>query len=337
MISIRKTSNELDRLDEIAKAAKASYSNAVWSAAQYTVELDAHDTGLFRDHLERVREEAEKAATPEEWQSVQASFRGELRQHRDRSLERLGRLRAELKAAAEAMHAFADSIATGGANHQDDVQEALDRLNGTARSDNLAEIRAAIAQTTGQIGASVERMQRSHQMVIAQLRDEIRLLHQQVETERRAPFLDEATGVWNRQKLDSRLGELLEEDDPFCVLVVCVRNLKRLDQRHPPAVIEGGIKALLQRFTAMLDSAAMVGRWDEETFAAILDVDPAAAISLSREATQRLSGTYPVQENGVARSITLQAVAGVIDRSSGADGPTFQQKLLQMSVALSSA
>jgi GGDEF domain-containing protein len=337
LISIRKASNELDRLDEMVKAAKASYGNAVWSAAQYTVELEAHDTALFREHLERIRGEAERAASPEEWQSIQASFRGELRQHRDRSDEQLAHLKANMKAAADAMRAFADSIATSGADHQEDLQGTLNRLDGAARSDNLAEIRAAIAETKQEIIASIQRMLRSHQMVIAQLRDEIRLLHQQIETERRALFLDEATGVWNRHKLDLQLEALLEEDDPFCMLVVSIRNLKRLDQRHSPAAIEGGIKALLQRFSAMLGGDAMVGRWGEETFAAILKMEPATAISLSRDATQRLSGPYTVQEDGVSRSIVLQAVAGVIDRSPGADGPAFQQKLLQMYTALLNA
>jgi hypothetical protein len=50
-----------------------------------------------------------------------------------------------------------------------------------------------------------------------------------------------------------------------------------------------------------------------------------------------LSGVYPVQENGVSQSLALEAAVGVIDRSPGADGPSFQQKLLQLSAALSSA
>ena len=77
--------------------------------------------------------------------------------------------------------------------------------------------------------------------------------------------------------------EMLKGDETFCLLVVCIRNLKRLDQRYSPAVIENGVKALLQRFEAIVGGAAIVGRWDDETFAAILQIDPAAVvISLSR-------------------------------------------------------
>ena len=86
MISIKKASEDLDRLAEMVRAAKASYNHAVWSASQYTVEIDTAESKQFREHLERIRAQADKAEYPEDWASVQASFRGELRDHRDRSL-----------------------------------------------------------------------------------------------------------------------------------------------------------------------------------------------------------------------------------------------------------
>jgi GGDEF domain-containing protein len=337
LIPTRKGSDELDRLEETGKAAKAGYTNAVWATAQYTVELDAADTKRFREHLEQIRAEVEKAASPEDWRSIQASFRGELRQHRDDSLKQLTHLRAELKAAADTMHAFMNSIAVSGADHEEDLQEALRRLDAAAQSDNLAAIRSAINEATQAIGASVERMQRSHQIVIAQLQDEIRLLHQQMENNRRALLIDDSTGVWNRQKLDSAMDALSADDEPFCLLVVRIRALTRPDQGHSPGVIEAAVKALLQRLSTMLGDDAILGRWDTDTFAAILKTDAETAAPLSRDVAQKLSGVYPVQENGVSRSIELQAVAGVLERGPGAEGPALQQKLVQLSAALSNA
>jgi GGDEF domain-containing protein len=334
LISIRKTSEEPDRLDEMMKAATASYAHAVKSAAQYTVELDPSEANLFREHLDRIRADAERAAYPADWQAVQSSFRGELRDHRDRSLARLAKLRDEMKAAADVMQTFADNVAESGADHHENLHEALHKLAASANAAGLEQLRAAVAQTSAEIGASIERMERAHTLVIAQLRDEIRLLHHKIDAERQAVFLDTATGVWNRRKLEAYLKEILEAEDSFCALVVCIRNLNRLDQRYSPAIVESGVKALLQRFSTMVGEQAVLGRWDEETFAAILPVEPAAATPLSREAAKRLSGAYSVQENGMSRSIELQAAAGVIERSPDADATSFREKLLQLSAAL---
>lgn len=333
MISIRKASEDLDRLEEMVKAAKASYVHAVKSASQYTVEFDSKEANAFRGHLDQIRADAERAAYPDDWSSIQSSFRGELREHRDRSLEQLAKLRNEMKAAADAMQIFADSVAASGADHHEDLHTALRTLNSAANGD-LEHLRAAVSQTSTVIESSVERMERAHTLVIAQLRDEIRLLHAQVDAERRALLLDGVMDVWNRQKFESQLEEMLEGQEPFCVLVVCIRNLKRLDQRYSPEIMERSVKALVQRFSTLVGDHAVLGRWDEETFAAIIDAEPAAAIALSREAAKRLSGAYSIQENGMSRSIDLQTSAGVIDRAPGADAHTFRQKLLQMSAAL---
>jgi GGDEF domain-containing protein len=337
LISIRKTSEDLDRLEEMVKAAKTSYTHAVWSAAQYTVEVDAADAKRFHEHLEQIRAEAERAANPEDWPPIQASFREELHENCDRSTAHLAQLRAELKAAAEAMEMFAADVASNGADHKQSLREALEKLDSALQENNLALVRPTIVEATAQISAGVEQMEHAHQFVIAQLLDEIGSLHRQIDVDRRAQFLDDATGVWNRRKLDSELQQMLAHDESFCLLAIGIRNRKWLEQHHSPAVIAGGIKAMLQRFSAMMGENALLGRWDEEVFAAILQIEPAAAMSLSREAAKRLSGSYSVQENGTARSIQLQAAADVIDRQRGADSASFEKQLLHMSEALSHA
>jgi GGDEF domain-containing protein len=337
LISIRKAADELDRMEELLRTVAASYGRSIWSTGQYAVEFDSLEAAAFREHIEAIKGEADRAATVEDWQSVQASFRGELRDYRDRSTERIRRLKTEIQGAVNAMQVFADSVAASGADHEEQLTGALTQLHGIVRLNNLPGIRAVVETATKTIEASFEKLQKEHQLVIAQLRDELRLLHQQMDAERRAAFLDRATGVWNRPKIDSRVMELLENDEPFCILLISLRNLKRLEGQYSRTVIEGGIKAFLQRFSAMLGEDAAIGRWNEDHFAAILQVEPSVAITVSREAAKTLSGIYSVQENGLSLSVPLQAISGVIDRAAGADGPTFQKKLLQMSDALSKA
>jgi GGDEF domain-containing protein len=334
LISIKKASEDLDRLADMVKAVKASYNHAVWSAAQYTIDLDAADSKHFRDHLERIRAQADRSEYPEDWASVQSSFRGELRDHRDRSLVHLNKLRSELRAAAEAMETFANGVAACGADHKQELETAIDSLETASHADNLQTVRAALIKTKDKILTSVEKMEHEHQFVIAQLRDEIRSLHEQIDAERRVPFLDTPSGVWNRTKIDSQMKEMLTRDESFCVLVIRLRNMRRLEKHHTPAIIEGGVKALVQRLAAMLGEDAAVGRWDEEVFAAILQIEPAAVISLSREATIRLSGGYTVQENGMSRRIDLTAATGVLERVRGMTSAAFHQKLQQMADAL---
>ena len=98
MISIRKSTEELDHLVELHAAASECYQLALRSVAQYAIELDPAETEEFRGNLETIEAQWRKADRAEGLRAAQASLRGELREYRDRVHRRLNRLRREIDA-----------------------------------------------------------------------------------------------------------------------------------------------------------------------------------------------------------------------------------------------
>ncbi len=343
LISIRKSVSDLDRLDALEKrevfstALRECYSLAIHSAANYAVEVDPAIAVELRSHLKLIEEQSRAASSGDQLRALQSSFRGELREYRDKSAEQLLRMRKELQDATAAMQVFADTVASAGEDHGQEVTTQLRALESTAKSNSIEEIRGGIGAVVTGIESSVLEMQRSNQMVIAQLQDEIRVLHRQIEQERKALYTDRASGAWNRQKIDTHLENLLRQNRPFCLLLVWVRNLKRLEGQHSRTVVEGGLKALIARFAALVGDEGAIGRWTADQFVAVLDMPAARGITLSAEAAGKLSGSYAVQENGLSHTISIQATAGIVERPAGADIPTFHQKLEQLSGAIAGA
>ena len=74
---------------------------------------------------------------------------------------------------------------------------------------------------------------KGHQAAVAQVRDEIRVLHEEVDRARNAEWTNATTGFWNRRKLDTRIAELIATDRPFCLMLVRVRNLPQIAAQHP--------------------------------------------------------------------------------------------------------
>jgi GGDEF domain-containing protein len=169
------------------------------------------------------------------------------------------------------------------------------------------------------------------------LQDEIRALHQQIELERKALYTDRASGAWNRQKIDVHLDNMLRQKQPFCLLLLSIRNYKRIESQYSRTVVEGTLRAMISRFAAIIGDEPVIGRWTEDQFVAVLDLPVGEAIQLSSASTRKLSGGYAVQENGLSQTVTIQATAGVIDRPAGADAPTFHQKLQKLAGAISGA
>jgi GGDEF domain-containing protein len=180
------------------------------------------------------------------------------------------------------------------------------------------------------IAANWEQMREANQFMIAQLRDEIQTLRREMNSARRTMYTDRATGVWNRQKMESRFQELLEAGSGFSAIVIWVSNLKRLDADCSRLQINAVPKAMVQRVTSIVGSQEMVGRWTEDQFVALLDVSPASAVALSAEIAQKLSTRYAVQENGVSHTLSLHVATAVVDHPPGDDARKFRVTLEQM-------
>jgi len=334
VVSLFKTATEMERLQELHRAAVECLGGAMSAASQYAVQADPGDLELFRNHLLALQKMVQITASVDELSTVKASFRGELRDYQHQVHERMARLREEVKAAAAAMQSFAEGVIASGADHEEQLEQELQTLATISRSNDLAKIRGGIDAATGRIAGSVEKMRRSNQLVITQLQDEIRILHQEIQAERRAKSTDRASGAWNREKMMDRIEELFRQDEPFCLLLIRIPNLEQLEKQHSRNVVEGTLKSVLMRLHDLVGADSMIGRWSPEEFVAILPIAPPDAAALSNEVTRKLSGHYSVQENGLSRSVALQVTTGIVERQGGVVSDSFLRRLEQMSLAL---
>lgn len=334
MISLRKAATELERLEELQQTLAKCYGLAIRSSAEYAVELDPRSTEYFRQRLLALDAQCSQASAPDHYNAVQASLRGELRSYRDQAREQMTRMRKDLHNAAAAMKVFAENVSSSGEDCELELRQEVERLEALTAIDDIEQIRGGIEAATGTILRSYSQLRRSHQLVVTQLQDEIRTLHQAMDNERSRMDRDHASGAWGRQKFNERIEHLLRNNEPFCVLLVSTRNLRRLERQYSPPVITEALRGLVQQFDGILGGEAMIGRWSEDLFGAILEMDPSGAMQLSTEINRKLSMSYPVWTTGVAQMLTLETSTGIVDRRRDSDPAKFYRKLDQMAAAM---
>jgi GGDEF domain-containing protein len=331
LISLLNHATEIDRTpdqtSEMLSAATECYSLALLSVSQYTPELDPLEVAKFRLHLKNLEDQWRAARTSDNMRAIQASLRGELREYRDQSREQIARLRRELDSAATAIALFAEGIALGGVDDEQQLGKKLEQLESLTKGDDISKVRDGIRVVVGEIAVSLERTRQGSQLTIAQLKDEIRVLHQQFQAERSALFTDPASGAWTRQKADLKINELLRQDDRFCVIAVALRNLPTIRTDHSQAVVDGTLRALLLRCRGMLGDGGLIGRWSDDEFVAILDVEPAAISAISAELAARLRGSYSTQEDGIAHTVVVELAIRSLERACGSDPAEFIRSL----------
>ena len=258
---------------------------------------------------------------------------GGLRAYRDRCSAHLERLRKDLGASIKALESFTASIASSGEDHETQIEAELQRLERLTDEDSIEEIRRGVRIATAEIAASLERMQRNTQMVIAQLRDEIRLLHEAQNPRRSQP----AAEFFSRATIDQNIEQFLARKQPFCLLFVNLRNLQRVESRLPRGVVERALEELMSRLQSIVGRGALVGRWSWQSFVAIVDPQPGGGMALTREATRKLSGGYSMHEDGSTHEVTLEITVGTLHRGADDDPSAFAKRLAQLSAALEQA
>ncbi|MBZ5609375.1 MAG: hypothetical protein LAP38_14015 [Acidobacteriia bacterium] len=335
MISIRKAATELERWEEFSRAAVTGYSAAIDSTGQHAVDLDKTRLDEFRRQLLALKRSLRDAATADQLRDVQGVFDGELRDYQRWARDSIEQLRRDIAAATAALEAFSGSIAETGTDLEADVTRELAQLNRVSASDDISEIRGGIRASTAKIAASVEEMHSRNQVAIAQLKDEIRVLHQQIDASKRAQTAEPGEETGQRDQISGRLEELIRQDRLCSVLLVVVRNLEGLRNCHAADVIETGLQGFATRFESILPDAVVIGRWSRDQFAAVLGREPSSAMALSSEVMQQLSRPVVVEQaQGAARSVIFDARAGVVEFRPGSDPSRFQSKLKQLADAL---
>lgn len=218
--------------------------------AEYPVEFNSSDAATFQRHIEALRARLADACESGDCHVIHSSFRGEMRDFRDKANDWLANIRSELKSAADAMQALTVKVAENGNGHEERLKTDLHKLTAVIEYEDLSRIRNTVRHVANSIEKSYEQMRDANNLMIAQLRDEIQALHREMDNSRRSLFQDRASGAWNRQKIEFRLEELLERGDAFVVVVVWISNLKRLEASIPTTMINGAMKAMVQRAIA---------------------------------------------------------------------------------------
>ena len=312
------------------KCLESCYALALRSAAEYVVDFEPLATREFQRHVRYLEERAKAGPTPEVLRSLQASFRGELREYRDKGRAYLQRLREDLQGATQAMQTFASSLISNGEDVQARVRGEMGKLEEAVDSGDLARIRESVHATVKEVARSYEELNKANALVTAELQQEIRLLYQNMEVQRRMALTDAASGAWVKKKMDDRLSELMKTKEAFCVIVILVTNLKRLKAQCSAHMVDQALGALVKRFYGILGDDSLVARLSEDHFAAMVELDSAAAQIIARQVGARLSSLYSVQNDGIAQSLDLSVNCGLVARAMDSDPAEFSRKLRQM-------
>lgn len=331
IISLRKSVDELDYALEQKESLHRALARCIRAASEYSVELDADDAAALRSNLERLAGKMEQIHGAGEWDQWSSDFRGELRLYHHEEQQKAVRLREEMAALVETVQGFVTSVSQNGSSHERTLRKEFDKLERAAETGDLDTIRAAVRLAVDAGLKSCEEIRKSREIIIAQLQDEIRNLHREVDNERRAALTDPTTGIWNRAKLDGRVKDLVLLNEAFCVFLIGIPGMAAV-AREDPRLVPGCLQAMAGRLQSIAKKGGengMTGRWSEEVFAIVFNLPLSGVPLTAAEMGKILSGVYAIQFEGQSHKIQLNVGVYCVERPKDSSETAFYMQLGQ--------
>lgn len=310
MISILNSVSELDRARELGSILLDSYLQAIKSAAHYPVQLDDEITGPHRRHLETL---AEGLASGQAKALIESrgTFRGLMRDYRDRAAQHLQHLRDEMAGTARALQETLDSLAQSDGNHETRLRKTVLGMRETSEGANVSVLRARMREAADSIETSVEQIRKEHQLAVSQFLVEIRMLHARIDALEAAASVDMTTGIFNRTEMAERIRS--GSAGGYYLLLFQVRGIKQAAVKFSPQAGEELSGAFIKRLKNSLPQSVTLGRWSPEEFIAMVPELRDRTKASGRWVTDNLSGTYTCLHGGKAVRQLLQVSVGIAD------------------------
>jgi GGDEF domain-containing protein len=325
MISIRQNLTELEKSHEWRATMLECYLSAIRNMAQYAVELDPTITPTHRKYLAGLATELADAS-PEALAESRATLRGLLRDYRDRAAQYLGALREQLSSTAQALQEMIEGLSQCDTDSTAKLRGALTRLREVARSPEGSVVRAGVAAVAETIEQSLEQLRKQHQLTVAQFQTELRLLHARIDSLESAASLDEATKFSNRRFIAEYLATAPTESTSY--LTLKLRGLAEARAKFGPSIADDLVATFGRRLRNTLPKDAVVGRWSEQDFLAIVQGSKTGGPSVAAVA-EHLSMPYACMIGGKVVRIPLAVTAEYLAGTAGATAEQLQARVIE--------
>jgi GGDEF domain-containing protein len=304
MISIRHSLNELEACDRARALALDCYVAAIRNAADYAIDFNDTITGPHRKHLSALAAEVDSSG-PGVLERSLTTFSGLLRDFRDRAAGYLGVMREDIASTTHALEEVLGSLCQADGDHEKCLRGSLGRLRAISALPEARPLRAGLAAEVDTIDQSLEEIRRQHQLTVSQFQVEIRALHKRIDELESAVAVGNLTKLVTRSDMEQRLRAAPAAGQRL--LLIRVQGLR------VPVVAAELTAAFARRLRNCLPSSAVIGRWNDDGFVAMLPTGKPEAIARGKAIADQLSGAYACLQDGKTVRPSIQLSVAVVD------------------------
>ncbi|MCX6592079.1 MAG: hypothetical protein NTZ56_11180 [Acidobacteria bacterium] len=179
LLSLKKNIDDLDRMDRERRDVYEAIVNTIRVVGETTIRFDDEQASRHKARLIRLAEQL--GSSPKELLGgVQREFAGHQTRFQSEAEEYIHALRANLSSTARLLQEMMANVDVRGSNHQTDLGQEIENLRSLQQLEDLAQLKLELGSISNRMSQSLEDLRREHQMMVAQMRDELQALHREL-------------------------------------------------------------------------------------------------------------------------------------------------------------
>ena len=192
-----------------------------------------------------------------------------------------------------------------------------ERLQGTAKLNDLTIIRQSLAKSVAELETCVSKMVRDGQESVTELRAQMQGYKDRLAEVERIASQDPLTGLINRRLIERELELRSSQGSPFSVIYIDLNGFKQINDTYGHLAGDDLLKQFAGELRAAFRTTDIVGRWGGDEFIVLVDGEFRDAMTRAERIEKWVDGEYTLTtESGVSK-IQVSAACGVASWQAG--------------------
>jgi len=217
----------------------------------------------------------------------------------------------EIKELLLVLACTAEAAARRDDQHGDQLLQLSAELDAISSLDDLSQVRDSLLKRAADLRSRVAQLQEESREALAASQRKVNSYEIKLKHIAAVPMRDSLTGLANRQYMEERIGQCVEQRKVFSVVLLALNGFNQVNALHGHMVGDNLLQQFSSELKARVRGGDIVGRWGGDEFIVLLETDSVGAQAQIRRTQQWVLGEYKIRPAEDQRPIVFTVNAEV--------------------------
>jgi diguanylate cyclase (GGDEF)-like protein len=324
MISLRKSMAM--QAEEVLQSALKSYADVFVVVGEAGLQACPPASEEFKESLLNLKRRLDAEASASVITETEQLFEMELNAWSERAAQFYQEKTEEVREILTIVAKAAGQVGERDQRYAKQFGKLTERLQGTAKLNDLTMIRQSLAKNVAELETCVTRMVRDGQESVTELRAQMRVYKDRLEEVERIASQDPLTGLMNRRMMERELELHASQGCCFSIIYIDLNGFKKINDTFGHLAGDDLLKQFAGELRAAFRSTDFVGRWGGDEFIVMVDGDFRDALTRAERIGKWVDGEYTLTTESGVRKVQVSAACGVASWQAGDTPATILQR-----------